>query len=468
MIGSVRKRPHVIVAGGGVAALECMLALRALAGHVLELTLLTREPDFLYQPVTVAEAFGRGEARRYSISSLIEDSHATGILLDMLSEVSPDDRTVTTGRGEQLSFDALVVATGAVQRSPLPGALMFGGQRDVPALATILDDLVAGRAASIGFALTSAHSWPLPLYELALMTASHLRARGASGVAIQLVTPEVHPLQLFGVEVADMVGPLLAARGIQLRAGTESVSHDASGLMLASGDRIPVDRVVTLPVLDGRPIGGLPHDARGFLPVDDHGRVDGLIDIYAAGDVTAFPVKQGGLAAQQADAVAEMIAAEAGTGLRPRPFTPVLRGLLLTGGAPLYLRSELRAERQTAVAGRRYRGPAAAAGQPLWWPPAKIAGRYLAAHLATARPKPTRPDALEDRSPIPGASISEAERNDVVELAVTLAECDARCGDYASALAALDTALVLNGTLPPELEAKRREWTAATRSGVRG
>jgi sulfide:quinone oxidoreductase len=95
--------------------------------------------------------------------------------------------------------------------------------------------------------------------------------------------------------------------------------------------------------------------------------------VYAAGDITSFPVKQGGIAAQQADAVAESIAALAGAPVTPQPFRPVLRGLLLTGATPTYLRAE----------------PAGGSGEtstispePLWWPPAKIVGRYLAPFLA--------------------------------------------------------------------------------------
>ena len=62
--------------------------------------------------------------------------------------------------------------------------------------------------------------------------------------------------------------------------------------------------------------------------MDEHGRVSGIEDVYAAGDATTFPIKQGGLAAQQAVAAAEAIVARHGTDLDPQPFRPVLRGML--------------------------------------------------------------------------------------------------------------------------------------------
>ena len=134
--------------------------------------------------------------------------------------------------------------------------------------------------------------------------------------------------------------------------------------------------MVATPRLEGPRLEGIPQDADGFIPTDSFGRVEGLENagVFAAGDATSFPVKQGGLAAQQADAAAELIAAEAGAPIDPTPFRPVLRGLLLTGEEPSYLRAEISGGHgETSVAD----------SEPLWWPPSKIAGQYLAPHLAS-------------------------------------------------------------------------------------
>ena len=128
---------------------------------------------------------------------------------------------------------------------------------------------------------------------------------------------------------------------------------------------------MTIPLLSGPSIAGVPRDAGGFMPVDAHGAVRGVADVYAAGDATDFPIKQGGLATQQADAIAEAIAARAGAPLEPAPFRPVLRGMLVTSEQPQYLEAD--------VAGT---GGSRAADTPLWWPPLKVAGRHLAPFLA--------------------------------------------------------------------------------------
>ncbi|MGZ4173468.1 MAG: NAD(P)/FAD-dependent oxidoreductase, partial [Solirubrobacteraceae bacterium] len=466
-----RERLRVLIAGGGVAALETLLALRALAGPRVEVTLLSPEQGFLYRPVTVAEAFESGEARTYSLAEIVADQGHGGLVWDSLAEVDVDDGVAITASGKRLPFDALVIATGARARESFPGALTFRGRPDVPALRAMLDDLAAGRAHSIALALPSERIWPLPIYELALMTAAHLREHAAHPVRVTLVTPEEAPLEMFGPTASRAISPLLAARGITVRTSSLPARLNDRMLMLVGGGSVPADRVITLPVLEGPGIAGLPSDGHGFIPVDAHGRVAGAAGVYAVGDVTSFPLKQGGLAAQQADAVAEMIAAEAGADVTPAPFSPVLRGLLMTGGAPLYLRSEpQRLPRTASVAieatHRGGHGASSAAGQALWWPPAKIAGRYLAPYLATARPQPLAAEPLVDRIAVPGRQVSDDEFEDALELALMLADCDARWGDYRSALSALDAAEALQGSLPPEYETKRRQWRLEISGGT--
>jgi sulfide:quinone oxidoreductase len=460
----------VVIAGGGVAGLEALLALRALAGHLVAVTVISPTSDFVYRPVTVAEPFDRAEARVYDLAELVADQGGQ-FVQDELVRVDPEQRLAICRDGREILFDALVVAMGAQPQEWLHGALTFRGRDDVPALRALLDDLVDGTAHSVALALPSERMWPLPLYELALLTAGHVRERGAAEVTITLLTPEEEPLELFGPAAAEALEPLLAARGVTLRTQSRPALIRGRALVLVGGAQIIADRVITLPRLEGPRLPGLPHDRDGFIPIDRFGRVSGLHHVYAAGDITAFPLKQGGLAAQQADAVAGAIAERVGAVTGSSPFEPVLRGLLLTGGAPLYLRAEpgrLPHASSVAIEASRThpsaRHASAAAGQPLWWPPAKIAGRYLAPYLATARPVPLSAHLLSDRVAVPGPPVTDNEHQDALALALLLADADARWGDYSSALSALDAAEALEGALPPEYEAKRRAWSAEQRA----
>jgi sulfide:quinone oxidoreductase len=451
-----------------VAALEALLALRELAGHQVEITLLAPGRDFVYRPVTVAEAFDRGEARTYPLGAIAAD-HGARFVWGALESVSAVEHAVLTDSGDRVEFDKLVVATGARFAEALPGGLTFFGRGEVPALRRLLAELVSGEAGSVAFVLPSDEMWPLPLYELALMTAQHLREHGADDVSVSLVTPEARPLGLFGPAAWTAVEALLETRGVTLYTSSRALAARSGSVLLSDGGAVATDRVVALPTPVGPAIPGLPQDASGFVPVDEHGRVTSVDDVFAAGDVAFFPLKQGGLAAQQADAVAETIAAEIGIALRPQPFRPVLRGLLMTGGAPLYVRAEPdRLPRATGGTKEFARAPSrqasAATGQPLWWPPAKIAGRHLAPYLAAAAPLPISRAPLVDRMPEAGIGAPEQEHREAVELTLMLAGLDAQWGDYRSALEALDAAEALEGALPPEYEAHRRRWRAAASS----
>lgn len=469
-----RDHLHVVIAGGGVAAVESLLALRELVGQRVEVTLISPEREFLYRPVTVAEAFDRRAASSYSLEEIVSYEGGGELIWDRLAAVEPEARVVVAASGARIPYDVLIVATGAIATEPLPGALTFRGRGDVAALRDVLGDLVSGSARSVALTLPSEHAWPLPLYELTLLTAVYLRDEG-SDAAVFLVTPEQEPLELFGPAGSRAIAELLAACGVRVLTSSRPARVRPHMLVLLGGSELSVDRVITLPQLEGPRVPGLPHDQHGFVPVDSFGRVSGLEDVFAAGDVTAFPLKQGGLAAQQADAVAETVAAELGIPIAPKPFRPVLRGLLMTEGAPLYLRAEpQRLPREATVATDatpRRRSPqdasSAAATQPLWWPDAKIAGRYLGPFLATARPQPLASELLTDRIAV-AAPASDLDYDDARELALMLADYDARWGDYGAAVNTLDAAAALHGPLPPDYEAKREAWRAAERSGLAG
>lgn len=215
-------------------------------------------------------------------------------------------------------------------------------------------------------------AWSLPLYEIALMTQRRASERGDE-VKIAIITPESAPVAIFGPAPSAAVSELLHARGIEVFPGSTVRELGEEGIKLSPGDRtLEPAEAIGLPVMEGPAIDGLPADDSGFIPIDDHARVKGLERVYAAGDGTNFPIKQGGLGTQQADAAAEHIAQQLGADVAAEPFRPVLRGKLLTGDESLSLSSH--------VAGGGGEGVASA--DCLWWPPHKISARYLAPLLS--------------------------------------------------------------------------------------
>jgi len=362
--------PRVVIAGGGVAALETLIALRDLAGDRLDITLVAPEASFIYRPMTVAAPFAVGHANHYELARIAAQFDAR-LVQDAVAEVAPEEQAVRTRSGARIPYDHLVLAIGAHATPAYAHAITFGEDVEEEALHGLLRDTEEGYVKSVAFVVPNETTWPLPLYELALMTARQAWGMGADGVRFVFVTPEDRPLAIFGTGASDAVAELLESAAIEF-VGSAYTQVERGRLVIDPGSRrIHVDRVVSLPRLEGMAIPGVPADANGFIPVDTYGRVAGLRGVYAAGDGTAFPIKQGGLATQQADAVAETIAAAAGAAVEPEPFRPVLRGMLLTGGDDRFLRS--------GVAGGQ--GDSDVATHALWWPPTKVSGRYLAPFL---------------------------------------------------------------------------------------
>jgi sulfide:quinone oxidoreductase len=366
-----RSNPlQVVIAGGGVAGLEALIALRSLAGGRVEITLVAPEDEFVYRPQSVGEPFGMAPPQRHPLQRIAADFGAK-LVADRVERVEARAQRVQLEGGAELAYDSLVVAVGARQVPAWPHVLTFGGPGDSEAMRALVSDLGSGSVQSAAFVVPTGVTWPLPLYELALMSAR--RARSAE---IAIFTPEREPLAIFGPDAGQRLAAELDAVEVRV-ARSASVDITPDGDVVLPHDEWPLrfERVVALPRLAGRPPAGLPHDDDGFIPIDSHCTVRGLRHVYAAGDGTDYPVKQGGIAAQQAEAAAEAIAKVAGAGNMPRPFSAVLRAELFTGRGSRFLRGDM-SERATSDSAASY--------TPLWWPVGKIAGRHLAPYLATA------------------------------------------------------------------------------------
>lgn len=365
-----------MIAGGGFAALEAALALRALAGQRAQLTLISPDPTIRYRAAATVEAFDETAPLAYDLGGIAADLDAR-YEQSSLTAVESQARRVRLGTGAELGYDALILAIGAQRVESIPGALTFRDQRDVPRLRGLLSELDAGQIARLALVVPSGSAWPLPLYELALLCAARVERRRLQ-VEISLITPEAAPLEIFGTEASRLVTSALAKRGVRFVGGSAVASVGSDGTIALQFDgTLQADRVITAPALRARRITGVPASWWGFVPTDALGRVEGLRDVYAAGDMTTFPIKQGGLAAQQAERIAHTIAASLGARVGEPPLTRVLRARLLGGPRPLLLRAELDREGHPTGATIEQGEIVDPAGS------SKVLGRYLTPYLAS-------------------------------------------------------------------------------------
>jgi sulfide:quinone oxidoreductase len=361
---------NVLICGGGIAGIEALLRLRRLARRRVQVTLVSPEKELVCRPLAVREPFAVGGVPRYPLERIASDTGARWIR-DRLERIDIGGCTVHTDGGRELSYDALLLALGARESTPYEHAYVFTDRDSDRSFRRIVQDIELGHARSVAFVLPQGPVWPVPLYELALMTAAHVRSLSLDA-RITFITPEGRPLKAFGQAAGDAILRLLGDAGIRLHTGVVA-RVPAPDLVTFDETRLEFERIVTLPRITGPAVPGLPAGTDWFVPVDERCLVkDADGRVFAAGDATDLPVKHGGIGAQQADAAAAGIAHLAGIGERPPPFKPVIRAMLLTGNDPLYFEAQV-------VAGLGWRSEVYE--QPPWPADEKVVAEELGPYL---------------------------------------------------------------------------------------
>lgn len=361
----------VLIAGGGVAAIETALALQHLAADRVKVTMLAPNEEFVYRPMTVAEPFSFAAARRYPLAPIARDLEAE-LVNGSLSWVDHDRKVAHGSDGQTFHYDALVLALGARICPRYQHALTIDDRTMEQTLHGVIQDVELGYIKSIAFVAPGRMAWPLPLYELALMTAGRAYDMNVE-LAVAIVTPEDSPLAIFGEEASRNVAELLEESRIKTITSAYAEIPGQGEITIHPGDRhLHANLVIALPELYGPSVHGFPLTAEGFVRVDRFGQVPDCGPLFAAGDATDFAVKQGGLGSQQADVVAESLAKLAGVEIDPKPFDPLICGILMTYQRRHYMQAQI-------TGGHGYSSEFSS--EPLWTPVTKIAAKYLAPYL---------------------------------------------------------------------------------------
>lgn len=354
---------RVVIAGGGVAAIEAALALHELAKGRIALTIASASAELTYRPFAVVQPFQTEPTYRIELAQIAADVGAE-LVLDTAVGVDPERRRLLLSAREPLAYDALLVAIGARAEATVGGGTITPWDWGGHAFRVLLDDLKKGAVKNVTFIVPAGIVWALPLYELALLTSTFVLEDAIKGVTLTVVTVEKAPLGMLGAEASARVGSLLQERGIAVLLDDEAVEIEEGLVRTSRGASIPSDATVAVPVIRPHAFSGVPTDADGFVVVDDRCRVAVDGDVFAAGDCTNQPLKQGSIAAQQADAAAAELAALVGAADPPAPLSPQIQALLFTGDESLRL------------------GAGGGAAEPT----EKITARHLTSYLRAAKP----------------------------------------------------------------------------------
>src|SRR5215210_5689895 len=228
-----RSSMHVVVAGGGFAAAELLLALRALAEDRVSLEVVAPSPRLMFKPAATGNPFGASSVEEYDLRELADEVGAA-YRADAVEAVAPQVTRLRLTSGAVAGYDALALATGARPTAAVPGATTYRDHRDSSAIGRLLEDLRAGKVRSVVFTAPAGVAWTLPLYELALLTAREIDEHELF-TTVTLVTPEAAALQVFGAAVSTAVRALLVDRLVHLVPSARPRSVSREGLELSDG-----------------------------------------------------------------------------------------------------------------------------------------------------------------------------------------------------------------------------------------
>ncbi len=271
----------VVIIGAGAAGVACAETLRA-EGHKGTITMLTAEGSDPVDRPNLSKDYLAGVAPEEWVflrtKSALE-AIGVDVVDDAAAVLDPKERTVTTKSGRELSYDAVLLATGAEAiRLPLDGANL----PHVHTLRTLADSRAIARAVSAKVPVVV-----IGASFIGLEAAASLRARGAE---VTVVGPELVPLaRVLGIEVGAFVRRVHEAKGVMFELGRKPAKITADSVELDDGRSLPAAIVVmgvgVKPRTELAAAAGLTIE-RGVV-VDAQLRA--AAGVWAAGDIARYP-----------------------------------------------------------------------------------------------------------------------------------------------------------------------------------
>ncbi len=311
----------ITVAGAGFGAITGVRELRKqLPGA--KITLVAPKPEFVYLPSLIWVPYGlrKGDDLRYSILPLL-DNLRVEYVQGSVTGISADGRTLQTDAGN-LENDALLIATGGRYIKKLPGIenviTICEGVEAAEKMGARLRAMDGGTIA-LGFGGNPKEPSAMrggPMFELLFGLDTWLSKQGLRDkFRLVFFTPAPKPGNRLGEKAATKLLGELKKRGVETHLGHKLQSFENS-VVKTEGGEIPADLIMFMPGmtgpawLQGTP---LPISPGGMITADAMASVEGMEQVYVAGDAGSFPgpewmPKQAHMADLQAAAAAKNIA----------------------------------------------------------------------------------------------------------------------------------------------------------------
>ena len=341
------NRPRVVIVGGGFAGIN---AAKGLAHLPVDVTVIDRSNHYTFQPLLyqVALAVLSPADIAQPIRTILRGQPNTEVLMDEVTAVDADARTVTLGSGAQVRWDYLVLATGATHS-------YFGKDEwapFAPGLKTIEDATEIRRRVLLAFELAERqmdeHGWHPPLnfvvigggptgVELAgaisdiaqLYMRRDFRHIDPTTSRVLLLEGSPRVLAAYPPDLSAKAEEALTRLGVEVHTKTK-VDNLGAGWVEVAGKRIEAAVTLWAAGVEASPLGkmlaalpGVTLDKRGCVLVDDHLNPHGMPNVFVLGDLAHF--EQDGHqvpgvaqpAMQMGDHVGKLIAADLKSAPRP-------------------------------------------------------------------------------------------------------------------------------------------------------
>jgi sulfide:quinone oxidoreductase len=307
-------KKHVVILGAGFAGLELATRLSEELADEVQVTLIDQNDSFSFGFSKLDVLLGR--KTRADVLLQYGDISKAGVDFrqERVTAIDPERRRVTT-EADSYDADVLVVALGAdYDYAATPGFADHGFEyysvAGAERLRDALRDFDSGKVL-VGI-LGHPFKCPPAPFEGALLLHDHFVERGLrSAVEINVIGPMAAPVPITK-EVSQSILDALHERDIEYVPKQQITQLDAESAHLESGERVPHDLFVGVPVHRVPEVverAGLA--AGGWVPVNHENLATSFPDVYALGDVAGAPVAKAGVFAEAAAAVvADDIAAK--------------------------------------------------------------------------------------------------------------------------------------------------------------
>ena len=308
----------ITILGAGFAALTAVKNVRRLDKDC-EITLISAKDEFIYLPSLIWIPSGRRKAtdlivslgnfiKKYKVN--FHAAHVTGL--------RDSGRVVETTNGE-VTNDGLIIATGGRFIKKLPGIEhAITPCEGIPAAEKIREKIKAmdSGTIAIGFASNPKEKSAMrggPMFEFLFGIDQQLRAeKRRDKFKLVFFCPAPKPGIRMGEKAVEGILSRMKKLGIETRLGHKMKGFEADKVKTEGGE-FGADLILFMPGMTGNKwfkSSDLPLSEGGLLKADKHCQVQGMDNVYVAGDSGSFPgpawmPKQAHMADLQAVAAAE-------------------------------------------------------------------------------------------------------------------------------------------------------------------